>query len=656
MSHTRLMFTLVLLAVLTAFSSIFAPMSMADDAGKCPIVPRPREFQLIGESWTLGNEKNAAILKNDACPYAQERLQALIRNRFKREIPILAADALPESVTQVFSMTLSGENLPWNGFKIEFRTLEDSHAKQEIAITGADLSGVIYGVEALFNLIRKPVSDAEDQPEILCATVRDWPSIPWRGRPHSVVAHHLQPGQLDAYMHARLNFSDFRDDPDQVATMIMPARKSSMGCVPGKPIDEELFNRVFTEFKRRGMFVYGTVSCKLEAGQYSKLTDTFDALLTLGCDGIWVSMDDTGGGKEPVKLAQFVADYMKKRSITGHQMVFTPAMQEYMNIDRALNREMAKIDGFNSGYWIFTRVPCAADLALCQKIGLKQKPCWWFNYCETNYPDPKAGFIHSSTALTSQRKNGKPSYMNLLPMTPGWGGPEFDRIRDAAKYTDQVNLWGLCGGWPTEYALVMFGLWAWNPETCDWETLRDSIYDFVWGPGQVATIREFDVLYAELKTFYHLPVNVSFRAPENTLVRLKNTADRPRVLEILNRLDALAAELAERSPSETALTASRLEEMYLEPMRASLFFARKQATLEYPEYRFKDFEKNLTAEMAKITQEKGSDAAREHALATCAELEGIIATLSREFAELKDIEPVLDLWRKRIQTQKEQLK
>lgn len=636
-------FTLLLFLFLSLFQQA------SGETTNCPIVPRPREFQSTGEIWQFSGA-SSAILRSADCPYASERLQALIRNRFHIEVPIQDVNEIQTKTALIFATAKlpqndtadSSQTLPWNGFRIGF-TPAGENGPREIRVTGADASGILYGVEALFGLMRK-TSDAS-QVGILAAEVRDWPSIPWRGRPHSVAAHHLIPGQLDAYLHARLNFSDFRDDPDQPETLTMPARKASMGCVPGKPIDRKLFNKVFTEFKRRGMFVYGTVSCQVKGGQYEKVTRTFDELLALGCDGIWLSMDDTGGGSDPTALARYVSDYMQQRGIHGHRMAFTPGAAEYTTIEKPLNRAMAQISPFNDSFWIFTRVPCAADLAHCKELGLKQKPCWWFNYCETAYPDPKAGFIHSSSILTTQRKDGRPSYMNLLPITPGWGTPDFDRIRDAAQFTDQVNLWALCGGWPSEYALVMFGLWAWNPETCDWPTLRDGIYDFVWGPDQVAAIREFDSLYAELKTHYVLPGNWSFRTPDGSLVRLKDPASRPQVLALLDRLDALAARLAKDAPQETALTQERLHDAFIEPMQTSLRFARKQATLEYPEYEFSHFEQELET----LAREKGQAAADQRRAEIRTRLNAILTTLSSELNELKDVEPVLEKWRKKIQ-------
>ncbi len=621
----------------------------------CPLCPVPREYQSMNVTIPLEDSQSAAIILPEttdmpqdvvlSCQYAAERLQTLIRNRFHTTLPCLENSSFhKENLKQAFILSIDPNSITdngksrANGFRIWFET---STQPVSIHLQGVDAPGLIYACDAVFGLMSKP---PEGQAQIAAAKVCDWPSIQWRGRPHSVMAHQLAPGQLDAYVHARINFADYRDDVNVQETVMTPARKSSMGCPPGQPLDDELLKKVLTECHRRGMYVYGTASCNLPEGRYGLLTQTFDELLARGCDGIWISMDDTGGGSDPVKLAQYLAEYMRKKGLKGHDVLFTPGLREYTTIERPLNREMAKLETFNEATWIFTRVPCAEDAKLAREIGLKNKTAWWFNYCETDYPDPKAGFIHSSALLTTQRKDGRPSYMNLLPITPGWGYPEFEKIRDAAQYVDHVNLWALCGGWPSEYAIVMFGHWAWNPENCDWPHLRDSIYSFVWGPGQIELAQKFDETFAELKTLYALARNWSFRTPDNGLVRLKSPENRERALELLNLLDKMAAELAQKAPAETALDKERLEYQYVEPMRASLRFARLQAELDYPEYEFANFEQTAAA----LEQQEGEDAANAYLARVHRTVSEQIAKLSAAFQELKDVEPTLDVWRARL--------
>ncbi|MDO5113261.1 MAG: hypothetical protein Q4E67_02690 [Planctomycetia bacterium] len=613
---------------------------------KAPVFPEPKVWTDLERVWDVDLEKTFILLPSEATPqerYAAERLQKLVSNRFKKTVAV--GEAVPEEATMVWflgtgiqrgtSVAAPGK---FNGFSLDFVTEAE---KMWAVVSGRDHGGTIYGSDVLFDLLEK-----NEEGKIVLPNVRiqDYPTIPWRGRPHSVMQQQLLPGQLDAYIFGRINFSDFRDNPAQPATLTMDARKSSMGCPPGKPIDEALAKKLLAEYHRRGMFVYGTVSCNISENEYDKLLKTYDELIRLGCDGVWISMDDTGGGSNPVKLAQTVAEYLRKTVMTGHRMAFTPPPAEYQNIDKPLNWDLAKIETFRDGIWFFTRVPRREDRELTEKMGLTQKPGWWYNYCEVPGVDPKAGFLHSSAILTSQRKNNRPSYMNLLPITPGWGAPTFEKIRDAGENTSHVLLWALCGGWPAEYALGMFGQWAWNPEQCEWEDLRDAIYDYVWGPSQVPVIREFDEKYATLKTFYVLPKLWSFRTPDNSLVRLKEVANRPQVLALLEELDSLAAELEKTAFAETALDEARLRDFYLEPMLVNLCFARKMATLEYPDYDFARFE----AKALEIRDREGEAAANRFLAEVCAKIPPMLERLSAELAELKDIEPVLDTWRKRL--------
>lgn len=613
---------------------------------KSPVFPVPKHWTNLKTVWEVDLEKTQILLRPDATPqeqYAAERLQKLVANRFKKKVAI--RENVSEEVTSVWFLGTGiqhGASVAaperFNGFSIDFVT---EGGKQWTVVSGRDGSGTIYGADVLFDLLAKKESGEIVLPNV---RIQDYPTIPWRGRPHSVMRQQLLPGQLDAYIFGRINFSDYRDNPNQPATLTMDARKSSMGCPPGKPIDEALAKEVLAEYHRRGMFVYGTVSCNISEGEYGKLLETYDELLRLGCDGVWISMDDTGGGANPVKLVETVAEYLRKTGMTGHRMAFTPPPAEYQNIDKPLNWELAKIETFRDGIWFFTRVPCREDRELTEKMGLTQKPGWWYNYCEVPGVDPKAGFIHSSAILTSQRKDNRPSYMNLLPITPGWGAPTFEKIRDAGENTSHVLLWALCGGWPAEYALGMFGQWAWNPEECEWEDLRDAIYDHVWGPSQLPVIRAFDEKYAILKTFYILPRLWNFRTPDNSLVRLKETATRPQVLALLDELDTLAQTLEEKSFEETALEETRLRDFYLEPLQANLRFARKMATLEYPDYEFAKFE----TKALEIRAREGVAAADRFLAEVHAKIPPMLETLSRELAELKDIEPVLELWRQRL--------
>ena len=92
----------------------------------------------------------------------------------------------------------------------------------------------------------------------------------------------------------------------------------------------------------------------------------------------------------------------------------------------------------------------------------------------------------------------------------------------------------------------------------------------------------------------------------------------------------------------------RLEYLYIEPMLTSLRFARKMATLNYPNYEFNDFERKAV----EIYTKKGEQAANEYLDYVQKTVRQQIQTLRTELAELKDIDPALDQWITRLDNAK----
>ena len=223
----------------------------------CPITPAPKVYRDFGSSWPLAAGEQVAIVVGRQVTeperYAAERLQGLIQRRYQQAIPVLGEDKVPAAARQLIVLgqrstnslldrlcrdrriELSGQSPGHDGFVIE--CLEDQ-GRQVVIVGGSNDRGVIYGQDALFDLLRREGGGIV----IPLVSVRDWPSIAWRGRPHSVLRQHLVPGALDAYIRARLNFTDVRDDPNAKATNVYPARKASMGFPAGVPIDSETVN------------------------------------------------------------------------------------------------------------------------------------------------------------------------------------------------------------------------------------------------------------------------------------------------------------------------------------------------------------------------------------------------------------------------------
>ena len=561
----------------------------------CPIVPPPKEYRDLGRTFTLDTSA-AVIVVGDAATeperYAAEYLQTQIERRFKHKLAICDETNVPKTASQVLllgqvetnkwlgrlcrkhEIDLSSDSPGHDGFVIE--CVEDG-PQQVVLIGGSNPRGVIYGQNAWFDLLR-----AEGKGIVFPAVlIRDWPSIAWRGRPHSVLKQHLAAGALDAYLRARLNFTDVRDDPDVKPTVIFPARKASMGLPAGKPLDTPLIERMIRESHRRGLFVYGTVSCGVPAEKTGDVVKTFEELIALGVDGLWISFDDVGAGENAANVIAHVLKLGERHGMTGRKIAVTPPMGDYQNIDTEFNRQAAGKWGLAEAQWLFTRVPCADDLEAARRIGISGLPGWWHNLVNM-----RGGFLHNGDVLCPLRKDWGPAYVNPQPLSNGWHRPSYEQLREAEKYTSCVLLWGVIGGWPEEYQLGDLGAWAWDPARYDWQQTCDGAYRLLYGPGQVEAGREVDAELSALKDLFHLPPWRFWadgdRAPVGWPCRLKHARDRDKALALLDQLDALAAELARRAPGETAIDPVRLRTIYLDPLADTLDYARRDDAARLP--------------------------------------------------------------------------
>jgi hypothetical protein len=619
----------------------------------CPVVPVPKVYRTTGGTARLADAQALAIVVGARATeperYAAERLQTLLRRRFKREVPVRTEGQLPADVRQVLLLGQRDTNA-WIGKLCEQKKLDFGRAppvddgflievvedggRQVVLIAGTNARGVIYGQEAFFDLLRA----AGGQIEFPVVSVRDWPSIPWRGRPHSVLRQHLVPGAMDAYVRSRINLIDVRDDPGAAATIIFPARKASMGFPAGVPIDEPSVKRVIAEGHRRGMFVYGTVSCGVGQDKFDAVLATYRQLLALEVDGLWVSFDDVGAGQDAPALISRVLELGKQHGMAGRKIAVTPPAGSYEFIDKEFNRVGAKIPGFGDALWFFTRTPCQGDVEMARRIGITRLPAWWHNLVEI-----EGGFLHNGGVVCPLRADGKPGYLDMQPLAKGWHYPRYEQIQDAEKHTDTVILWGVCGGWPEEYEVGALGLWAWEPAKHDWGATRASVYRFVYGPSQVDAARTFDDRLAELKSLFHLPL-WGFQPNKGWPCRLKNPQDRPKALALLDELVTLHASLQTRAPAETAIDPARLAAVYLEPMGATLTYARKMTLLDYPEDWLGDFEAQMLALI-----DGGDRRAAEQALAKTREkVESQVARIGRELQGLKGIDEYAAFWRQRV--------
>ncbi len=633
----------------------------AVEAQKCPIVPTPKVYKDSGKTLELPPKtREIAIVLGDKCTkaelYAAERLQTLVERRFNRVLPIrLESEAagakhvflLGQRSTNTWldrlctsaKIDLNEKSPGPDGFVIE---CIDEPTCQIVLVGAGNPRGVIYGQFALFDLIRKQQGKLV-MPRV---SVRDWPSIAWRGRPHSILHHHLVPGSLDAYAWSRLNFTDVRDNPngdDHNASYVFAFRKASMGLPPGVALDRPSIGRLIEEAHRRDMFVWGTVSCSAPQSTPQTVNKTFSQLIEMGVDGLWLSYDDSGKGNDPAAVIKSVIELGKKHSITGDRLAVTPDPAAYQHIDRPFTHACLKVPGFDGAKWFFTRVPCQKDLELTEKLGIRTKPAWWHNLVNFS-----GGFTHNADVAASVFIDQRPGYLNLQPLRNGWHRPTDKQLAVADKYTDTVALWGIVGGWPEEYQMGAWGIWAWNPPAHDWETTRNAIYGFVYGPAQVATAKAFDDQLASLKSLFHLPTWNYHKVGGKWPGRLKKVSDRQKALELIDQLETKQRALQAAAPGESCLEPMRLQGVYLEPMREALVYARKMATLDYPEYEWGDLYKRmipLVAAGKKAEAQNILDQARP-------QVEKQLTQVTHELAGLKAIDRWAARWRTRVSSMK----
>lgn len=632
-------------AILTVL--LVPSLAFGDAQSTCPLVPVPKVCRETGRTVRLlGPDQTAIVLGAKATEperYAAEQLQTLVQRRFQRRLPIVGENAVTDAVRQVLllgqrdtnawldrlcrteKIDLSAKSPGEDGFVIEF--LEDG-PRQVVLVGGSNAPGVIFAQNALFDLLRRNGETVE----LPAVSLRDWPSIRWRGRAHWRLCVHLAPGAMDSYSRYRLNFTDVRDadTPDGYA---------AMGFPPGFKIRVPETKRVLDEAHRRGMFVYGTVSCGVKAAKYDAAIKTFEELIALGVDGIWISLDDVGAGDDAPAIIRRALELGKQHGMTGRRVANTQPAGDYNKIDTPFNHQSAAMADYAAIQWFFTIPPSKATTEAASKLGLTLKPAWWHNLF--NIP---GGFLHNAFAIQSLRTDGKPAYLDMQPLSMGWGAPRYEQLRDAADNTDTVMLWALYDGWPEEYEIGAMGIWAWNPAAHDWTATRKAVYGDVYGPSAVDEALAFDDKLAKLKSLFEMPAR-HYQPNKGWPPRLKRVADRPKALALLDEMEPLARTIRATAAKETVLDPGRLESVYLEPMQATLQYARKTTLLDYPEY--------LTgadlAERVYALCDEGKTAEAERLEAEVRpKIREQLLKVSQELQGLKGVQEYVDFWNSQV--------
>jgi hypothetical protein len=556
------------------------------------LVPQPKNVVFASTPPVRIDPDSAAIVIGDEASapehYAAELLQQSVERRFGQTWPVLregedrARHALViclgqrttckfvDDLAPKLDMNLAEKSPGLDGYSIR---MGEVGGRTVVVVGGSNARGVIYGGDTLFQLLK---SEGE-RLFLHRADIDDWASIPWRGRPHASNPGHFVPGRFDSYARARFNWTDLRNG----------LRSGQYGYPPGHKLDVDEVTRVVTESDRRGMFVYATVDCAVRPKDFDAAINTFEELIALGADGLYISIDDPGAEFRfgtPDELIVRVLDLGRKHGMTGRKIAIVPGKESYPKVLTEVNRRVAKIPGMDEALWFFTVTPSAQELEDAQSIGLKVKPCWWHNW-----PRPDVGGLTYGYYGGSTRAGGKHCYMEPPTLAQGWGKASFGDLARAAEHIEAVMPWG-GGEWGAEYNSSILGWWAWAPELCDWRAVRARIYDIVFGPSQIDAAFAFDDSLARLREFF---VRETGRGVPGQLPRLADPTNRDEVLRLVGKMRDLLGEIVPGARRESLAPPDVLDDYYLEPMGAVLDIATTVAGIDFPEYWWEMHEERL---------------------------------------------------------------
>jgi len=594
-------------------------------AGSIRITPPPKELIYRGGVMQIADPTKAVIVIGQSASepeiYAAERLQTLVRRRFNTEIQISRANEVPkESLVKIVlglapnnhllaeickrhGISMQSDNgLPKN----DEYMLEVLDRERSIVILGSNERSVIFGAQTLFKLLM-----AENRElKVPVVSIRDWPSIAWRG---GLGLNWATPDDLDAWLWCGFNY---------------------LRCSPDKNGDWETIRKAVLEAHKRGFFVYGCRSTAVSPPDFDKVIDDYRKFIDCGVDGLWISFDDAGPGVNTWPLMERIIALGRENGITGRKIAITPPAGDYNDIDTPFNRERVRIPGMEEATWFFTRVPCPGDMHTARSIGIKTLPAWWHNW-----PRVEGGLSNRWYGVGTLRPEGKLPYIEIPPLTWGWHHPNYEQIKRCAEYTDTILP---CTRGNAMYRAAPLGIYAWDPLRHDFVATREAIYDATFGPDCVPLMLKYDDIHHLLKSYFTHPTggpSVAERFP----ARLKETAERKDVEQLISTLESLAEEISRRAPAASILPEAVLETAFLEPMRAEPRIAQALCSLTFPEDWWPEYEGRLLELVAqgkstsakKLAEDKGSLLARQ------------LSDIEKQLGSLLDLSKYLAFWRER---------
>lgn len=590
------------------------------------LVPRAKQLTELEGSISIASTQNVAIIlgvrATEPEKYAAERLQALVRRRFGLTAEIVSeSQALPDAALRVFigQTDTNGalkrlcekqkiaikdiSNKPGN----DAYALEVLPQEESVAILGSNPRSVIFGMQTLVKLMSYDAGKVN----VPAVSIRDWPSIAWRGGDGINLA---TPDEMDAWVWAGFNFT--------------------RAAVP-KDRNWDGVKKAIIEAHRRGFFVYAYRTTAVKRVDFDKTVADFQHFIDAGVDGLWLSFDDYGPGESTIPLMERILDLGRRHGMTGRKIAITPPWPDYSSIDTAFDRERSRIPGMADAVWFFTEVPSMSARIKARSVGIKTLPAWWHNW-----PRPEGGFSHGSYGGRSLRISAKSPYMEVPPLIWGWAHPPYDSLGTAAENTDTVL--PCCGRGLPLYFSATLGIWAWEPEHHNFLKTRESIYAAAFGPECVPLMLRYDDIHHLLRTCFTIATNAN-GLPDHFPPRLRASADKESCRQMVETLTSLANEVTRLAPKESIFTPEHLETEYLEPMRADAAIARASLNLEFPESWWWEHEAEVLQLAAHGEKENAAALAREKASALTEQ----ITKIDLQLGPLLNMKGYVDYWNKR---------
>ncbi len=417
-------------------------------------------------------------------------------------------------------------------------------------VAGESGRAVFYGADTLFQLLRREA----DKLIVQEATIRDWPTIPLRGRPHPHFEYFLRSENFDCIMSSRINFIDLRD--------------GIYAFEPGAKLKRDELGGIIQMAKDRDLRVYAAVNCGVTAAEQDAVLATFREFIDMGADGLWASFDDKGSGESPERMLKRVIALGREHSITGDAIAITPPKGDYQTVRTKFNTAIVAVPGMEQAVWYWTSVPCAEDLADARSIGMTVKPSWWHNWPRIPHASFRAGSDHA--------------YSGALDLGDGWNHPQERDLRAMGDFVHAVMPWD---GWQAQqhYLVPMIGWWSWRPEQYTFEAIRGRAYDMVFGPGQVKTAALFDDELKQIRSRFQFWNTHTDSAP-HCPPRLKTPSDRGRTISALEALQAKLPSFCRSAVSASLIEPDTLERQYLNALTREVETAIAATRAPYPEY------------------------------------------------------------------------